>query len=77
MGRMREFYRQREVQLDLEAGGVERAGAAGHRPHARWSDMLMQRGSVVQMRTELAGDLPLIMGVESELREALINLVLL
>ena len=35
VGRMREFYRQREPQLMLYAGGHESPGAAGHGPDAR------------------------------------------
>jgi CheY-like chemotaxis protein/anti-sigma regulatory factor (Ser/Thr protein kinase) len=35
-----------------------------------------QRGVVIEVRTELGPDLPAISGVESEIREALINLVL-
>jgi CheY-like chemotaxis protein len=42
---------------------------------ARWSDMPQQRGIVIRLDTELAPDLPAILGVESEVREALINLV--
>jgi CheY-like chemotaxis protein/anti-sigma regulatory factor (Ser/Thr protein kinase) len=37
--------------------------------------MPQQRGVVIQARTELTPDLPSIMGVESEIREALTNLV--
>jgi len=43
---------------------------------ARWSDMPLQRGIVIEVGTDLAADLPAIMGVESEIREALINLIL-
>jgi CheY-like chemotaxis protein len=42
---------------------------------ARWSDMPQQRGIVIRARMEMAPDLPKIMGVESEIREALTNLV--
>src|SRR6185312_9868884 len=41
----------------------------------RWSDMAQQRGIVIDMRIELAAKLPLVRGVDSELREALINLI--
>ncbi|HKX06701.1 MAG TPA: ATP-binding protein [Stellaceae bacterium] len=77
IGRMREFYRQREPQLDLKPVALnELVPQVIDLTRARWSDMPMQRGAVVEMRTELAVDLPLIMGAESELREALINLIL-
>ena len=77
IARMREFYREREPQLaqasvklnDLVQQVIDLT-------KARWSDMALRRGVVIQMRTELGSDLPTIMGVESEIREALINLVL-
>jgi CheY-like chemotaxis protein len=42
---------------------------------ARWFDIPQQRGVVIEMKRELAPHLPPIKGVESEIREALINLV--
>src|SRR5258707_15798308 len=43
---------------------------------ARWHDIPMQRGVVVELKLDLAADLPPMMGAESEIREALINLLL-
>ena len=40
---------------------------------ARWSDLPQQRGIVIQLRTDLAVDLPEIMGSEVEIRDALTN----
>lgn len=76
VSRMREFYRQREPALALspvDANQVVRQVVDLTR--ARWSDIPQQRGIVVDMVTELAPDLPAMLGVESEVREALINLV--
>jgi CheY-like chemotaxis protein/anti-sigma regulatory factor (Ser/Thr protein kinase) len=42
---------------------------------ARWHDMPQRLGVVIDMRTEAAPDLPPVMGAESEIREALTNLV--
>jgi CheY-like chemotaxis protein/anti-sigma regulatory factor (Ser/Thr protein kinase) len=42
---------------------------------ARWSDMTQQRGVVIEMRTDLAADLPNIMVADNEIREALTNLI--
>jgi CheY-like chemotaxis protein/anti-sigma regulatory factor (Ser/Thr protein kinase) len=42
---------------------------------ARWSDMPLQRGTVIRLHTELAPDTPPLLGVDSEVREALINLL--
>jgi len=42
---------------------------------ARWSDMPQQRGIVIDLRLDLGQNLPQVAGIESEIREALINLV--
>jgi len=76
VARMREFYRQRDPQLShapLSLNPLVQQVAELTR--ARWSDMPQQRGIVIRLRTDLDADLPLVMGVESEIREALINLV--
>jgi PAS domain S-box-containing protein len=74
--RMREFYRHREPQLSLAPVQLnELVGQVLNLTRARWSDMPQQRGIVVQARTDLAKQLPTIMGVESEIREALTNLI--
>jgi signal transduction histidine kinase/ActR/RegA family two-component response regulator len=76
VGRMREFYRQREPQLSLAPVHLSRlVQQVIDLSRARWSDMPQQRGVVITLVTELAADLPAVMGVESEIREALINLV--
>jgi PAS domain S-box-containing protein len=75
--RMREFYRQREPQLSLAPVQLnELVEQVLNLTRARWSDMPQQRGIVVEAKADLAKDLPNIMGVESEIREALINLIL-
>jgi signal transduction histidine kinase/ActR/RegA family two-component response regulator len=76
IGRMREFYRQREPQLPgapLQLNELARQVVDLTRP--KWADMSMQRGVVVTVETELAPELPLVLGAESEIREALTNLV--
>jgi PAS domain S-box-containing protein len=76
MGRMREFYRQREPQLALAPTALNKlAQHVLHLTRARWSDMPQQRGMVVRTVSELDPDLPQIMAAESEIREALTNLV--
>jgi PAS domain S-box-containing protein len=76
IARMREFYRPR---------GPERAATSVRMndlvqqvldlTKVRWKDMAMQRGAVITVGTELAADLPMVSGVENEIREALTNLV--
>jgi signal transduction histidine kinase/ActR/RegA family two-component response regulator len=76
VARMREFYRQREAQMvlapvllnDLVPQVVELT-------RARWHDIPQQRGITIEMKTELTRPLPIIMGAEGEIREALTNLV--
>jgi len=76
VARMREFYRQRESQLTLTGVHLNPlVQQVMDLTRARWSDMPQQRGMVIQMRTELAQDLPAVMGIDSEIREALTNLI--
>lgn len=74
--RMREFYRQREQQTTLAPVAMNLLiQQVIDLTRARWSDMAHQRGIVIEMRTDLAPGLPAILGVESEIREALTNLI--
>ncbi len=76
LARMREFYRPHEPQLALAPIQVnDLVRQVMDLARARWSDMPQQRGIVIEPRMELASELPIIMGVESEIREALTNLV--
>jgi len=76
VARMREFYRQRETQMTLapvRLGPLIKQVVDLSR--ARWSDMPQQRGIFINMATDFAAELPPILGVESEIREALVNLI--
>ncbi|MBI3726741.1 MAG: response regulator [Burkholderiales bacterium] len=76
VARMREFYRQRAPQLALSPVDVNSLiQQVIDLTRARWSDMPQQRGIVISVHTELAPDLPDIMGVHGEIREALTNLI--
>lgn len=76
VARMREFYRQRDAQLDVKTVKLEPlVQQVLELTRARWSDMPLQRGTVIRLNTELAPDTPPVLGVDSELREALINLL--
>jgi CheY-like chemotaxis protein/anti-sigma regulatory factor (Ser/Thr protein kinase) len=73
---MREFYRQRETQLTLTQVKLNPLmEQVLDLSRARWSDMPQQRGIFIKIETSLAPELPFIMGVESEIREALVNLI--
>jgi PAS domain S-box-containing protein len=76
VARMGEFYRLREpratllpVDLNLLAEHVVDL------TRARWSDMAQQRGAVIELGLELDPELPQIAAVESQIRDALVNLV--
>jgi signal transduction histidine kinase/CheY-like chemotaxis protein/HAMP domain-containing protein len=76
VARMREFYRQREPQLTL--GPVHLNSLAQQvvdLTRARWHDMPQQSGRVIRLVSDFTPDPPAIMGIESEIREALINLI--
>ena len=74
--RLHEFSRQRKGSTTLHPVDLnELARQVVGLTHARWSDMAQQRGVVIDMRAELDPELPIIMGIESELRDALVNLI--
>ena len=76
VSRMREFYRPREPQLALAPVNLNRVvEQVADLTKARWMDMPQQRGLVIDFRRELEPNLPAVLGVESEIREALINLI--
>ena len=77
VARMGEFYRRRPAQLELAPVRVERIlREVLDLTRARWSDMAQQRGVVIETRIEAASGDAMAMAIESELREALVNLVL-
>ncbi len=76
VARMREFYRRREPQLTLAPVDLNRAiQQITELTRARWYDMPQRRGVAIELRTDLAMNLPAVMGVESEIRDALTNLI--
>lgn len=76
VARMREFYRQREPQLELARIDVNRiVSQVIDLTKARWCDLPQQRGVVVNLITQIKEDLPNIMGAENEIRDALTNLI--
>jgi signal transduction histidine kinase/ActR/RegA family two-component response regulator len=76
VGRMREFYRPREQELqlaDIELNPLIQQVVDLTR--ARWNDLAQQRGVMIEMHSELAHDLTTIRGAENEIRDALTNLI--
>jgi signal transduction histidine kinase/ActR/RegA family two-component response regulator len=75
--RMTEFYRAREPQFvaaPVLINHILEQVVDLTRP--RWQDMAQEQGIVIDLEKEVAPDLPLILGVESEIRHALMNLIL-
>ena len=76
VARMREFYRPREEQLTLSAVDLNAlVPQVVDMTRARWLNVPQERGIVIDVRTELEPNLPRIAGAESEIRDALTNLV--
>jgi signal transduction histidine kinase len=76
VGRMREFYRPREQELqlsDIELNPLVQQVVDLTR--ARWNDLARQRGIVIELQADLARDLATIRGAESEIRDALTNVI--
>lgn len=77
VSRMRDFYRPREPQLLLTAVDVSKlVQQVIELTQTRWRDEPLQNGMVIELDPALGADLPPIMGVEHEIRDALTNLVL-
>jgi len=77
VARLREFYRRRddtESLQELNLNTLVEQVVDMTRP--RWRDIPQSNGVTVELRTDLAPDLPELLGIESEVREALTNLVL-
>ena len=76
VARMREFYRPREPQMMLARVHLnELVQQVLDLTRVRWNDMPQQRGVTIALAKDLARSLPPVMGAESEIREALTNLV--
>lgn len=77
VARLREFYRRRDGQeplVPLDLNKLVQQVIEMTRP--RWRDIPQSKGLMVHMQTDLASDLPQVLGTASELREALTNLML-
>ena len=76
VARMREFYRAREPDLSLTRVQLNRlVDQVVELTRARWSDVPLRNGIVITLQTDPAPGLPDIMGSQTEIRDALTNLV--
>jgi len=77
IGRMREFYRPRESQIALLPVDLNKVlQQVMELTRASWSDTPQERGILIRVNPEFAQPLPRVLGAESEIRDALTNLVL-
>jgi PAS domain S-box-containing protein len=77
VARMKEFYGQRDPELAHVPMSLNRAATQViDLTRARWSAMPQESGRVIRVETHFAADLPAIAGNESEIRDALTNLIL-
>jgi signal transduction histidine kinase/ActR/RegA family two-component response regulator/HAMP domain-containing protein len=77
VSRMREFYRRRDT-LDaiapVDLNQLVQQVIDLTRP--RWRDIPQARGIMIEMQPDLETDMPKLAGIDSELREAMTNLIL-
>jgi signal transduction histidine kinase/ActR/RegA family two-component response regulator len=77
VARLRDFYRQRdssEALQSLNINDLTRQVIDMTRP--RWRDIPQGRGVMIEMRSDFDANLASLVGIESEVREALTNLIL-
>ncbi|MGH7953412.1 MAG: ATP-binding protein, partial [Limisphaerales bacterium] len=77
VSRLRDFYRprdQRELLLELSLNNVATRVIDMTRP--RWRDMSQSRGIPIEVQTDFDPRLPDFVGIESEIREAITNLII-
>lgn len=76
IGRLREFYRERESTADLTPVNLNALVMdVVELSEARWKDMARRDGATITVKTELADTPPIIMGKDNELREVMVNLI--
>src|SRR6185436_17385395 len=77
VARMREFYRPQQAQSEEAPLSINRLlEQVIQLTRARWLDIPQERGIVVHVRREFSTGAPDIIGVESEIRDAVTNLIL-
>ncbi len=77
VARLREFYRTREVNEALQPLNLNTLiEQVVDLTRPRWRDIPQSNGITIEVQTVLASDIPRLAGIESEVREAITNLVL-
>jgi signal transduction histidine kinase/CheY-like chemotaxis protein len=74
--RIKDFYRGRESNVAGTPVDIKHLlGQVVDLTRARWADIPQERGVVIDVRTEYAENIPPILGVQGEIRDAVTNLV--
>ena len=77
VARLREFYRTREVNEALQQLNLNTlVEQVVDMTRPRWRDIPQSNGITIEVQTQLVTDMPRLAGIESEIREAITNLVL-
>jgi len=77
VARMKEFYSQRDPQLAHVSVSLNQAvEQVIDLTKARWNAMPQESGRVIQVKMDLANELPPVAGNASEIRDAITNLIL-
>jgi signal transduction histidine kinase len=77
VARLREFYRKREDKEALQVLNLNNlTEQVVDMTRPRWRDIPQSSGVTIEVETELAAEVPNLVGIESEVREALTNLVI-
>ena len=77
VARLREFYRTREVNESLQQLNLNTlVEQVVDMTRPRWRDIPQSNGITIEVHPDLAPDMPRLAGIESEIREAITNLVL-
>jgi signal transduction histidine kinase/ActR/RegA family two-component response regulator/HAMP domain-containing protein len=77
VARLREFYRKREDKETMQVLNLNAlAEQVVDMTRPRWRDIPQSNGVTIEVETELATEVPNLVGIESEVREAMTNLVL-
>ena len=76
IARMREFYRPPSHSEEAPVSINRLLEQVIQLTRARWLDIPQERGIVIQVRREFSAAAPDVMGVESEIRDAVTNLIL-
>ncbi len=74
--RLRKFYRKPEVEEERQVIELQEMMAQViELTRPRWQDIPQKKGAVVQIKTEIIENTPPLIGIESETREAIMNLI--